>query len=197
MKNLILASQSLGRRELLEYLRVSFKVIATDLDEEKIVAENPLETLKLRARLKAESAAGKTSSSFGTYLILSADSGAILDGKLIGKPKNKKEAVQILQTLSGRTHEFVTAVYILVLDQNRLDNRGSLSKTSSSRVTFRKLTTEDINTYLAVTDFTRFAGSYALISAQNFITKIEGSLSNVIGLPLELIIPIFRTYNFL
>lgn len=192
MIKLILASSSLGRKKLLSYLKIPFTIIPSDLEESKIIGKNPLDTLRLRAKLKSESVArAALAKGFNTaYLILSADSGAILNDQLIGKPKNHADAVRILQTLSGRTHKFVTAVYV-IKQQSNISNTV-LDTFSESLVTFRKIKKEEINFYLRVTDFTRYAASYALISAQNFITRVDGSLSNVIGLPLEIVIPRLR-----
>ena len=194
MAKLILASSSLGRKKLLDYLKIPFVIMPSNLDEDKIIGKSPIDTIKLRAKLKCESVArAALAKGFTTTsLILSADSGAILDNKLIGKPKSKNEAIKMLKVLSGRTHEFVTAINIIKNKSNI--SKSILETTAESFVTFRKISNEEIEYYLSITDFPRFAGSYALISAQNFITKVEGSLSNVIGLPLEIVIPILKKY---
>jgi len=184
---LILASASEGRKELLSYLKIPFEVIPSNIDEEKIVGKTPLETLQLRARLKGEDVA----SSHKKAIILSADSGAILDGKLIGRPKDYDDAVRILSTLSGKTHEFITAIYL-----SQLSDLKVYEDYDTSFVTFRKLEKSDIKRYLTITTYTRYAGGYAIASAQDFITKIEGSISNVIGLPLEKVIPILCRFGW-
>lgn len=196
MTKLILASSSLGRKKLLSYLKIPFKIIPSDLEESKIIGKNPLDTLRLRARLKGESVAENLkirkpeNLNSENLIILSADSGAILDNQLIGKPKDHTNAVRILQHLSGRTHDFATAVHLI-----NLSDLSHQSDLSISRVTFRKITKAEIERYLSVTDFTRYAGAYALISAQDFITRVDGSLSNVIGLPLEIIIPLLDKFK--
>lgn len=285
MRNtIILASQSRGRKALLSLLKIPFEVIPSTLDEDKIIGKTPLQTIKLRAKLKGEEVAKKVMSDellvMGKQLptthnpqpitIISADSGAILDNQLIGKPKDYNDAVKILTILSGRRHEFMTAVCLKHLTFNtqhstntKKTNRGedlretvssldpdligtypesrssnrdggtlafedplSRNQTSAvtkfitrSFVTFKKLTPDDIKTYLSMTKYTRYAGAYALficpkcprpgltdlLSTQkyhdllsktckhtlipNLIYKIEGSISNVIGLPLEKLIP--------
>ena len=219
---LILASQSVGRKKLLEYLKVPFEVVPSTLDEDKIIASTPIETIRLRARAKGEDVAYRIQNSVVSNqkksksryvlttdnrqlitIILSADSGAILDGKLIGKPKDEKDAYRIFRLLSGRTHEFVTATFIISLSQqlstglNPKSYKILLDDVDRSYVTFRKITDEDIKLYLKLTDYTKFAGGYAVSSAQNFITKIEGSISSVIGLPLEKVVPVFRKYQVL
>lgn len=221
--NLILASQSQGRKKLLDYLNIPFEIIPSKLDEEKIIGKSPVETLRLRARLKGEEVTNQllsppkqprspnqfqkqklslTIKQFNNlameYLILSADSGAIINDELIGKPKDYDNAVNILKKLSGKTHQYVTCTYIIKLSTNKSKGKEIiLDDTDISYVNFRKLEAEDITLYLRLTDYQRFAASYVLISAQNFITKIEGSISSVIGLPLEKLIPILRNYNFL
>lgn len=239
---LILASASEGRKKLLSLLKIPFKIIPSILDEEKIVGKTPLETLKLRARRKGEEVVEKIIQLSNypinklsnktrrymlyaiRYLVLSADSGSILDNHLIGKPKDYQDAVRILKTLSGRTHEFVTAVYSIKISikaggpsegsQSELhkealikyipyktrrleardwDTQGTGPEIASSLVTFRKLTNEEIKLYLSLSDYTKYAGGYTVSATpQTFITKIEGSISNVIGLPLEKIIPVLR-----
>lgn len=198
---LILASASIGREFLLKGLKIPYKVIPSNIDEDKIVEKNLLETIKLRAKLKGESVANKINQqltiSNQQFLILSADTEVILGNQLLGKPKDYKNAVRMLRMLSGKTHEVVTAVYILLLSL-KSPKRLIYSGFDRSLVTFHKLTDKDINLYLSLTDYTRFTGSYALVaSPQNFITKIEGSISNVIGLPLEKVIPIFRINGIL
>ena len=92
----------------------------------------------------------------------------------------------------------LTAIFIISLLQQSvigLDPKSYkilLDDVDRSYVTFRKMNNEDIKLYLKVTDYTKFAGGYAVSSAQSFITKIEGSISSVIGLPLEKVIPILH-----
>jgi predicted house-cleaning NTP pyrophosphatase (Maf/HAM1 superfamily) len=276
--NLILASQSLGRKRLLEYCKIPFEILPSTVDEDAIIGKNPEETVRIRARKKGEDIARKMNQLSNitnrssqptthnvqlTTIILSADSGAIIDNQLIGKPKNEKDAYRIFRILSGKTHEFVTAVYILQITKNTSTslsvnkqqrtkkNKGQVSKGRFSQktfktprgwqaerretmtpptvesseikfgdgqwknsvpsdraivllddiclsyVTFRKLTDEDIKRYLSTTEYTRFAGGYALSSAQDFITNIKGSISNVIGLPLETVIPVLKNSNII
>lgn len=210
---LILASVSKGRKYLLSQLKIPFAVLETNLDEDCIVAKNPLETIRLRAKMKAEEALKKITQSANkpinklsnltdTYsllpnasFILSADTEVIFDNKLIGKPKKYDDAVRMLKILSGKTHEVVTAVYIFKIPKSpRSLNYSFISR---SFVTFRKLSEKDIKRYLSLTEYKRFTGGYAVIaSPQDFITKIEGSISNVIGLPLEKVIPILEMNKF-
>lgn len=241
--NLILASQSIGRKKLLDMLDIPYRIVPSHIDEENIIGKNPIDTLILRAQAKAEEVVNrlqlsdiscqllknklKSDSRQPTaILILSADSGAIIDDKnlpvnerLLGKPKDHQDGVRMLKLLSGRTHRLVTAVTIVSTLSSVINN---INLIDTSLVTFRKLSDHDIENYLKTTDYQRFAGGYALFAhhdcrkptlkelleikiykkpenldgkvlvAHEFITKIEGSLSNVIGLPLEKVIPYFK-----
>lgn len=239
---LILASQSVGRRNLLTLLKIPFQVIPSSLDEDKIIGKTPHETIRLRARMKGEEVLNQVVScqlsvvsekKHTTYhlqpttIIISADSGAILDNRLIGKPKDYKDAARIMKQLSGTTHELFTAVFLFKLPQLALspsDGSPKLPRSLIERslVTFRKLSDEDIRIYLKTTNYLRYAGGYALFTDQkcaqptlhdllsdisyadlsrklcpssfhkDLIAQIDGSVSNVIGLPLEKIIPYFH-----
>lgn len=226
MTKLILASASKGRKHLLSLLKIPYEIISSNVDEEKIIGISPLETIRLRAKLKAEEVTGSVSLSPRSprlprslmerdeFFVLSADTEVIINNQLLGKPKDYKDAVRMLKTLSGKTHEVVSAYYIIRHsgedpptggDDSRIPSRvndsGQARMTYSgydrSIVTFRKLTDNDIKIYLSLTEYTRYTGSYAVIaSPHTFITKIEGSLSNVIGLPLEKVVPIFQILKF-
>ncbi len=236
---LILASQSLGRKKLLELTNIPFQIIPSTLDEDKIIGKTPLETIKLRSRLKGKDVAGLLASfpklpkslklfkEKQEFLILSADSGVIIDNQLIGKPRDYEDAVRILQTLSGRTHEFVTAVYLSKLPKSLKSLRKTSSTFDRSLITFKKLSLTTIKRYLAHSDYKKYAGGYALfdhpklikptlsdllsdksyksilkpvnpqlhsrcLESLDLIDNIEGSISNVIGLPLEKVIPILQ-----
>ena len=193
MPSLILASQSLGRKKLLEYLKIPFEIVHSQLDEEKIIAPTPEKTLQLRAKLKGEEIALKIAK---PAIIISADSGAILGRKLLGKPKDRQEAGGIFKRLAGKKHKYVTSTYIIKIYTNKTKS-VIFQSDNVSFVTFRKMSDDGINFFLDRTEFTRFAAGYILVSAQDFITKVEGSLSNVIGLPLEDVIPVLKKEGLL
>lgn len=186
--NLILASASKGRRHLLSLLQIPFSVVPSGIDEEVLVGKTPRETLRLRAHAKALHVAKNSST---PTILLTADSGVIFEGKLFGKPKHVREAETMLKMFSGTTHIFTTAVY--AVKKEKTDTTVLLDDYDETRVTFGKLSQSTIKEYLTLTDFKQFAGSYGITdSPQTFIKKIEGSISNVIGLPLEKIVPILH-----
>jgi MAF protein len=239
---LILASQSIGRKTLLETLKIPFSIMPSDIDEELIIGKTPEETIHLRAKMKGEDIVEKIKNQRSKIkstgqnlkletekiiltdnrllntdnhnkdikpdqlLVLSADSGAVLDGKIYGKPKDLNEAKSMLGKLSGREHTFITVSYIILLTKDiskdikdhHYHSEVVCDNTDISHVTFNTLTQSDIDLYLSLTDYERFAGSYALFtSPQFFISKIEGSISSVVGLPLEVVIPVFRKYELI
>lgn len=178
----------------------------TNIDEEKITGKTPLETIQLRAKLKGEEALKKIIQTKPytltpkPFLILAADTEVVFNNQLIGKPKDIEDGKRILNLLSGKSHEVITAFSIIRLTLR--PKTGSDPKTYSnfgrSLVTFRKLKDEEIDRYLQLTDYTRYTGGYALLaSPQDFVIRTEGSLSNIIGLPLEKVIPILRENRLL
>jgi len=190
---LILASASEGRKQLLSLFKIPFKVIPSSVDEDKIHAATPLETIQLRAKLKAESIAQEIINSHWTkdFLILSADSDADLDGHIVGKARNKKEATQILQNFSGRTHIRINIQKNVARPQQSFHHVWQTY--DRSLVTMKKLTREDIKLHLKLSNYTKYAGAYALFASPvDLISKVEGSLTNVVGLPLDKIIPILK-----
>lgn len=225
--NLILASASEGRKNLLSLFHVPFAIIHTGLDEDKILGKTPWDSISLRAKLKGEEVVkrimndeegiknyqyhAQTNLQFETHnpspttsLIISADTDVIIGEivkELVGKAKDRKDAVRILKTLSHNTHEVVTGLYIILLerkDSGEWQKKKVWQEVDRSKVTFRQLTNDDIDIYLKLTPYTKYAGCYALFaSPQDFIIKTEGSLSNIIGLPLEKIVPILTEVGLL
>jgi len=231
---LILASASIGRKHLLQKFGIPFEVMPSEIDEEKISDQDSYVRLANRARAKAEDvikrlASRKNRSKHYTlnanYLILAADSEALLNGKTYGKSRDKSHTKQMVSELMDHTHEFLTATciihcQILPLYKGELegvagrDNSSSTSPNLSLQrrgtfgelnrwesitktlVTMRKLTTQELDEYISRYDFTRFAAGYTLNETPwDLITKIEGSYTNIIGLPFEVVLPIFRNFG--
>lgn len=184
---IVLASQSLGRKKILESLEISFKIFPSEIDEAKITVSNPKLLAQKKAKAKAEAVAKQLNNQITEQLIIAADSMVLLNGETIGKPKDKKEAKKILKELSGKTHRFLTAVYVLNTKTKKV-----WQKTALSKVTFRKMRDWEIEVFLKKVDPTVVAGGYSLDPPQDFITKVKGSITNVLGLPLEVLLPILR-----
>jgi len=193
--DVILASQSIGRKMLLEKLGIRFRVVVTRVDEEAITDKKPDLTLKKRAAAKAQEVVNHAR----VYslpiereaLIVAADSMAIVGAKIYGKSIDRENTREILKSLMGKTHTFATAVNIVLMKDGAA--KKTWEKIVKTKVTFRKLTPVEVDSYITRFDFTRFAAAYALNEAPwDLVTKIDGSYTNVIGLPFEVLLPILR-----
>jgi septum formation protein len=171
---LILASASPRRAELLTAAGYRFEVAAADVDETPLADEHPGEYAVRVAREKAAAAASKHPDS----VILAADTVVVAGGELLGKPDSAADAVRMLSRLSGAEHVVSTAV---VLRRNGRD----VTDLESTRVRFRQLSPEEIAWYVSTGEPDGKAGAYAIQGrAARFIDRIEGSWSNVVGLPI-------------
>ncbi len=193
--DVILASQSIGRRMLLEKLGVRFRVSVARVDEETIVDKKPEITIKKRAAAKALEVANHPRvyniPEERESLIIAADSMAILGAKVYGKSVDRENTREMLKALMGKTHVFTTAVHIVLVQNEKI--KKTWEKTITTKVTLRKMSTAEIESYITRFDFTRFAGGYALNEAPwDLVTKIDGSYTNVIGLPFEVVLPVLR-----
>lgn len=183
---LILASSSTGRRKLLTALKVPFEIVPSEVNEDKINHTTPKQTIRLRAKAKAENIYQKYKGQ--NVLILAADSMVILKGLTMGKPKDIEEAKLMLKKLSGTTHQFTTAFYIVNAKTGKIYQGDE-----TSTISFNKMTNEEIEFYSQLDDLTRYAGAYSLFdSPQWFVKEVKGSISNIVGLPLEKVIPTLK-----
>lgn len=170
-----LASGSPRRRELLTQIGCSFEVVKSDADEIMDDALSPAELVKANAASKAQAVASKLETSAA---VLGADTVVALDGKIFGKPLDEADAARMLRALSGKKHEVYTGLAFVVNGETYTAEEGTL-------VEFRELTDEEIAEYIATGEPMDKAGAYAVQGfAAKFIPCIEGSFSNVVGLPL-------------
>lgn len=170
---LILASGSPRRRELLAYLGIPFAVVPSAVDEH---AEGTgLRQVAMLARLKGTDVA----SAYPTLPVLSADTLVCLDDQVLGKPTDEADAMRMLMRLSGQWHSVHTGVCL------RTPGGAMLERVETTRVKFCQISAQEIDRYVRTGEPMDKAGSYAMqgIGAM-FVERIEGSPSNVIGLPL-------------
>ncbi|MCP4546023.1 MAG: septum formation inhibitor Maf [bacterium] len=173
---LILASASPRRRELLAGLGFEFESVISPYEEVNKSGEDPVEAVRRHALGKARAVAAENP---GT-VVIGADT-IVLRDLLLGKPADMDDARRMLQRLSGRDHEVITAVALVRDDSELLDM-------SRTRVTFRDLTSVEVESYLATDEPWDKAGAYGIQGyAGQFITGISGCYFNVMGLPLELL----------
>ena len=173
-----LASASPRRRELLRQIGVSFKVLEAALDESALRAETPEAYVSRLAQAKAQ--AGWNLCRDPSHApVLAADTAVVLDDKILGKPKDRSDARAMLLSLSGRTHEVLTAVAL------RTAATGLALRLSRSAVTFRAIGPEEAGAYWETGEPRDKAGSYAIQGAAAiFVSDLRGSYSGVMGLPL-------------
>ena len=173
---IILASASPRRAELLRQIGASFRVAVPAIEELTGSALPPVELVQENARRKALAMASEA----GGLPVLAADTVVALGGEIFGKPRDAADAVRMLERFAGRAHEVYTGVAIAARE-------GIETAAARTVVEFAPLTSEMIRRYVATGEPLDKAGAYAAQGrAAVFITRLEGSFSNVVGLPLHL-----------
>lgn len=170
---IILASGSPRRRELLGSLGWKFRVIVPEIDE-SIGKESPLQAVERLAMEKARAVSGL----FHEDLVIAADTIVVIEDRILGKPENSSRAIEMLSMLNNRTHEVITGLAVCW---------GSSRSVSSeiTKVTFRKMNTSDLSTYVSTGEGLDKAGAYAIQGRGSLLVKnISGCYFNVVGLPL-------------
>jgi septum formation protein len=173
---IVLASASPRRSELLESAGIGFRVAPADICEDPLPDEDPVDHVLRLAEEKARAAAAVTEGRF----FLGADTIVLCDGEIMGKPKDHADAKRMLKKLSGVPHEVVTG--FAVFDRER---KGAICESVRTKVYFKMLRDEEIAAYIATGCPFDKAGGYAIQGgAAHMVQKIEGSYTNVVGLPL-------------
>jgi septum formation protein len=179
--SLVLASASPRRRQLLAEAGYKFTIVIPDIEESAFVGEriSPREYAKRLALAKAKSVAEKLPGS----LVIGADTVVDFEGEIIGKPADAKEAEQITRKLFSAPHKVITAVAIVCL------NNGIEIVESDSTVVYpRQMSDEQVAEHIKSGSWRDKAGAYAIQEGgDEFVERIEGSLTNVMGLPMELL----------
>lgn len=174
---LVLASRSPRRKELLTRAGYRFEVAPADIDERRRDGEAPRKLVRRLAREKAAAVAIRHPGS----IVLGADTVVVVDGAVLGKPNDDADAARMLRRLSGRDHHVLTGV-ALKAGRRRCDG------VQVTRVYFRALSPDDVAWYVARGESGDKAGGYSIQGrASRFVTRIEGSYTNVVGLPIELV----------
>jgi septum formation protein len=179
MHRIVLGSASPRRAELLRAAGIEFDVVRTDVDESVHLGEAP----DAYVRRVAEAKARVVSARERERLILAADTTVVIDEMMLGKPVDDNDAKRMLHLLSGRTHQVLTAVAV---------SRPGMAKphveVERTEVEFAPLTEFEIEWYVATGEPRDKAGAYAIQGyASRFVTRIDGSYSNVVGLPIALV----------
>lgn len=175
MAHLILASSSARRKELLEQVGLHFEIFSPDVDESIIADESIEHYVKRLAEAKAQAVLVQ----FQQATVIAADTSLCVDGQIIGKPESKQHAFDIWSALSGRKHQVLSGVCVA-------NAHKTISRVVSTTVEFQHLSQDDMHKYWATNEPIGKAGGYAIQGyAAQFIPRIEGSYSNVVGLPLH------------
>jgi septum formation protein len=172
-----LASKSPRRRKLLKQLGIKFKSFSVNTIEDVLDGEHPVDCVKRLALEKMNRAKKKVQNS----IIITADTIVVLDNKVIGKPKNHKDAINILSLLSRRVHAVYTGFYVF----NQKTNK-SIIDFEKTKVEFRKLNKDEILDYVQGGSPMDKAGAYGIQDdfGAVFVKRINGCYYNVVGLPL-------------
>ena len=184
IKNIILASKSGVRKKILEENNIKCEIIPSNIDEDSIKESFIKEkaTPEIISKNLAELKANKISEKKHDYLVLGADSVIDLNGELISKPKNRKEAFNILQKLNGQKHQLISSVCI--------SKNGSMiwNSTDASTLIMKQLNSDEIKSYLAkIKDKELYAYGVYQIEAdgRSLFSKIEGDEDTIMGLPVK------------
>jgi len=175
---LILASQSPRRKQILSRLNIPFSVIVSEIDESVFTCDrSPKDYAQELASIKCKNVSKK----YTDYLVVGADTIVVLNDKIMGKPNDKQDAINMLQILSGNTHQVITAVSIQYVQNNI--NHTFFERTT---VSFREVPQAYISTYVDSKSPYDKAGSYGIQDwSAIFVEKINGCYDNVVGFPLS------------
>ena len=181
---LILASSSPRRQELLREAGIAFEVHPAQINEDQRDGEPPLDYALRLAREKAQAVAQQYPQNY----VLGADTIVVIDGEILGKPRDAADAARMLRLLSGKRHRVTTAVAVVK------PGGATETRSSTTEVYFRKITDDQIQHYIAGGEPMDKAGAYAIQGgASRWTDRIVGEYSNVVGLPLSLVTEMLRT----
>ena len=174
--SIVLASESPRRVDILRTLGISFSIIPPDIDETKLKDETPQEFV---ARISYEKA-NKVGQHFPDKWVIAADTIVVLKGKVLGKPKDERDAFNMLRTLRGKWHKVITGYCVLNLLKNVV-----YRDIVETKVFLRHMTDDEITRYIKTSEPMGKAGSYAVQGKGGYMVKeIKGSYTNVVGLPI-------------
>ncbi len=187
---LYLASQSPRRRELLAQLGYQFDCLVTNVDETRQPGESAGDYVTRLAEEKASAGlAALQSGADSDMLVLGADTIVVVDEQVLEKPEDQQDAARMMQLLSGRSHQVMTAIALA-------SSKGCVSQKVETRVSFRDLTDDEILAYWQTGEPADKAGGYGIQGiAGKFVSRIDGSYSAVVGLPLMETDQLIRAQN--
>jgi len=197
--NIVLASASPRRKELLEQIGISFSVHSADIDETPLNSEQPSKYVPRMARSKAyevwkQIAASSASLFEDRALVLASDTSVVFDDEIFGKPQTKSEFTRMMECLSGQKHEVITSVHALEIAASGIRSEKAFSV--RTKVSFKALSLEEIEWYWRTGEPADKAGGYGIQGrGALFVEAIEGSYSSVVGLPLKETAEMLASYH--
>jgi septum formation protein len=184
---LVLASASPRRQELLRNAGIPFAVSAANIPEIPLAGEIPRACAERLAREKAHAVLRQQPGK----LVLGADTIVVIDGEILGKPRDQADAMRMLRLLSGRTHQVITGVCLvgtLRTENQKLETGFEDTRSETTLVSMTTLSDEDVRSYIASGEPMDKAGAYAIQGmASRWIPRIDGDYFNVVGLPVALV----------
>ena len=190
---IILASKSPRRKELLSTIVKDFKIQESSFDEGSINLKNPKKLVKALAQGKCEKVFEDTT---GVRCVIGADSVVVVNNKVLGKPKTNEKAKEMLKLISGTKHQVLTGVCVKYTFDNELISQ--ISFVYSSTVYFKKLDDKEIVDYINTKEPLDKAGAYAIQGlAGKFVEKINGSFHNIVGLPISQLYSVLKQENII
>ncbi|MBO3445677.1 MULTISPECIES: Maf family protein [Clostridia] len=175
--NIILASASPRRKEILGNTKVKFDVIKSEIDEVILEEEAPTQAVMRLAFEKCIDIASKNKNS----LVIGADTIVVLDNTILGKPKDKEDAIDMIERLSGRWHQVITGISLINLDADK-----KIIDYVVSNVKFKELSHEDIIDYIQTNESLDKAGAYGIQGyGALLVEEIQGDYFNIVGLPIS------------
>ena len=193
---IILASGSPRRKELLEKIVSDFEVIKSNFEEDNLKKEerNPAKLVENLSKLKGEEVYSRMNVN-EDFVIISSDTMVFCDEKLLGKPKDEKEAFDMIKMLQNNIHTVYTGMYVIIKKNDQVEKILTHSKTD---VYFRKISDKEILDYIKEEDVLDKAGAYAIQGkAKEFVEKIEGSYNTVVGFDIEKLKEILEKYKII
>lgn len=189
MTEFILASGSPRRKELLSAVGMKFKVVVSEADEESVSKDAPVEIYVQELALIKAAASAKTVLKNKNAVIIAADTVVALDGKLMGKPRDKDDAFDMLKSLSGREHDVYTGYCVM-----RVKDGFTVCNRIGTKVRFKELDDDTIRRYIATGEPMDKAGSYGIQGKGALLVEsIDGDYANVVGLPVSALSDTLKT----
>lgn len=190
-ETLILASGSPRRIHLLKECRIRFKAVDHSFNEDSLKIQNPIKLAEQLSYYKAKSVADRKD--YYDKYVLGVDTIVAINNKILGKPRNKKQAEDFMEILSGRKHKVISGISIINNKKNI-----NMVRSDTSIVEFMKINEKFLNYYLDNNLWRGYAGGYAIQESifNLIVKKIKGSFSNIVGLPVNVLYKMLQDINF-